>query len=36
MLTKVRALSIFKDSIVEDLYSGNYIIIDSMTKEIFL
>lgn len=36
MLTKVRALSLFKDSIVEDLYSGNYITIDSMTKEIFL
>lgn len=36
MLTKVRALSIFKDSIVEDLYSGNYITIDNMTKEIFL
>lgn len=36
MLTKVRALSIFKESIVEDLYSGNYVTRDSMTKEIFL
>lgn len=36
MLTKVRALSIFKESIVKDLYSGNYITRDSMTKEIFL
>lgn len=36
ILTKVRALSIFKDSIVEDLYSENYITRDSMTKEIFL
>lgn len=36
MLTKVRTLSIFKESIVEDLYSGNYITRDSMTKEIFL
>lgn len=36
MLSKVRALSIFKDSIVEDLCPGNDITIDSMTKEIFL
>lgn len=34
MLTKVRAFSIFKDSDIEDLCSGDD--VDSMTKEIFL
>lgn len=36
MLTKVGTLSIFKDSVVEDLCEVNDITIDSMTKEIFL
>lgn len=34
MLIKVRAFSVFKDSVVEGLYSGDD--VDSMMKEIFL